>query len=464
MTYQESETVELKVQVVDEIKKEIIAFANCDGGTLYIGVDDNGNVVGLGNPDAAALQISNMVRDAIKPDLTMFVHYETINEVNGKIVAVNIQRGTNRPYYIAKKGMRPEGVYVRQGYSSVPASDGAIRSMIKETDGDRFEEMRSLNQELTFVETENEFSKRNVEFGARQKRTLGLIDNDGLYSNLALLLSEQNPHTIKVAVFQGSNQNVFKDRREFEGSLLQQMNEVYDFIDFRNQTQSTFERLSRIDIRDYPEIAVREALLNLLVHRDYSFSASALISMYEDRLELVSVGGLLPGIELEDVMAGLSVCRNQGLANVFYRLQLIEAYGTGLGKIMTAYEGVSKKPQFLTTNNSFKIVLPNINYQNEKKYDQYEGNFAIPAGKLKENASIDYKSERKTATHTKKESRESLILNCVLQNGSVTRQDVENLLDVSASTAVRLLRKMVADGIILQQGNARSARYIAKYK
>lgn len=464
MTYQESETVELKVQVVDEIKKEIIAFANCDGGTLYIGVDDNGNVVGLGNPDAAALQISNMVRDAIKPDLTMFVHYETINEVNGKIVAVNIQRGTNRPYYIAKKGMRPEGVYVRQGYSSVPASDGAIRSMIKETDGDRFEEMRSLNQELTFVETENEFSKRNVEFGARQKRTLGLIDNDGLYSNLALLLSEQNPHTIKVAVFQGSNQNVFKDRREFEGSLLQQMNEVYDFIDFRNQTQSTFERLSRIDIRDYPEIAVREALLNLLVHRDYSFSASALISMYEDRLELVSVGGLLPGIELEDVMAGLSVCRNQGLANVFYRLQLIEAYGTGLGKIMTAYEGVSKKPQFLTTNNSFKIVLPNINYQNEKKYDQYEGNFAIPAGKLKENASIDYKSERKTATHTKKESRESLILNCVLQNGSVTRQDVENLLDVSASTAVRLLRKMVADGIILQQGNARSARYIAKDK
>ena len=464
MTYQESETVELKVQVVDEIKKEIIAFANCDGGTLYIGVDDNGNVVGLDNPDAAALQISNMVRDAIKPDLTMFVHYETINEVNGKIVAVNIQRGTNRPYYIAKKGMRPEGVYVRQGYSSVPASDGAIRSMIKETDGDRFEEMRSLNQELTFVETENEFSKRNVEFGARQKRTLGLIDNDGLYSNLALLLSEQNPHTIKVAVFQGSNQNVFKDRREFEGSLLQQMNEVYDFIDFRNQTQSTFERLSRIDIRDYPEIAVREALLNLLVHRDYSFSASALISMYEDRLELVSVGGLLPGIELEDVMAGLSVCRNQGLANVFYRLQLIEAYGTGLGKIMTAYEGVSKKPQFLTTNNSFKIVLPNINYQNEKKYDQYEGNFAIPAGKLKENASIDYKSERKTATHTKKESRESLILNCVLQNGSVTRQDVENLLDVSASTAVRLLRKMVADGIILQQGNARSARYIAKYK
>ena len=120
---------------------------------------------------------------------------------------------------------------------------------------------------------------------------------------------------------------------------MRQMNEVYDFIDFRNRTRATIEKLTRIDTRDYPEIAVREALLNLLVHRDYAYSASALISMYKDRIEFVSIGGLVPGIELEDVMAGISVCRNQELANVFYRLHLIEAYGTGLGKILRAYEG-----------------------------------------------------------------------------------------------------------------------------
>ena len=102
------------------------------------------------DPDGVSLQISNMVRDAIKPDVTMFVHYKTFEENGKEIVAVDIQRGTDRPYYLAKKGMRPEGVYVRQGYSSVPATDTAIRRMIKETDGDRFEAMRSLNQELTF--------------------------------------------------------------------------------------------------------------------------------------------------------------------------------------------------------------------------------------------------------------------------------------------------------------------------
>lgn len=144
MIFQESETVELKAIITEDIKKEIIAFANCRGGRLYIGVQDNGDVIGVENADETCLQISNMVRDAIKPDLTMFLHYETMEIGEKKIVAVDIQSGTERPYYIAKKGMRPEGVYVRQGYSSVPATSTAIRRMIKETDGDSFEEIRSL--------------------------------------------------------------------------------------------------------------------------------------------------------------------------------------------------------------------------------------------------------------------------------------------------------------------------------
>lgn len=114
-------------------------------------------------------------------------------------------------------------------------------------------------------------------------------------------------------------------------------------------------------MRDYPEIAIREALLNLLVHREYSFSASALISLYEDRIEFVSIGGLMPEIELEDILAGISICRNPDLANIFYRLQLIEAYGTGISKIMKAYEGTNTRPRIETTKNTFKIILPNVN-------------------------------------------------------------------------------------------------------
>lgn len=444
MRYQETETVELKATVVDDIKKEIIAFANCDGGKLYIGVQDDGTVIGLDDPDSVALQISNMVRDSIKPDVTMFLHYKTITEENGKnILAVDIQRGTDRPYYIAKKGMRPEGVYVRQGYSAVPATDAAIRRMIKETDGDRFEVMRSLNQELTFEKVTKEFEIRKVDFGSQQMRTLKLIDNDGLYTNLALLLSDQCTHTIKVAVFQGTDQTIFKDRREFTGSLMQQMNEVYDFIDFRNQTRATIEKLLRIDVKDYPEIAVREALLNLLVHREYSFSASALISIYTDRIEFVSIGGLVPGIDLEDVMAGISVCRNQDLANVFYRLRLIEAYGTGMGKIMKAYEGIPEKPSIETTKNTFKIILPNINAKHELTN--------IPISKVVSNVEAEQEKLLSAA--------EQKILDYVKEHGYITKKEVIDLLETSRSTAARLVKKLVEANLLQQEGKARSTIY-----
>lgn len=438
MRFRETEIVELKSIVMDDIKKEIIAFANCDGGTVYVGVADDGKVLGVENADECALQISNMVRDAVKPDVTMFIHYETL-ECDGKaVVAVNIQRGTNRPYYLAKKGLRPEGVYVRQGYSSVPATDTAIRQMIKETDGDSFENMRSINQALTFEATKKEFEKRNVVFGQPQMQTLKIVSADGIYTNLGLLLSEQCPHTIKAAVFEGINQNVFKDRREFSGSLMQQLNDVYDYIDFHNQTHAKFRKLLRIDTRDYPEVAVREALLNTLVHRDYSFRASTLISIYDDRIEFVSIGGLLPGLELEDLMMGVSVCRNPHLANVFYRLQLIEAYGTGMKKIMGAYANALVQPKIKTTNNAFKIILPNVNFT--PKAAEVHKNFEKAA-----DLALD--------------SNEEKVLQFLREHLMITRKETQTLLEVSQSTAGRILKAMVDSGRIKQIGGSRTTRY-----
>lgn len=433
MIFQESETVELKSIVVDDIKKEIIAFANCEGGKLYVGVQDDGTVTGVDDPDGTALQISNMVRDAIKPDLTMFLDYETLNEDGKQIVAIDIQQGTERPYYIAKKGLRPEGVFVRQGYSSVPATNTAIRRMIKETDGDHFEEMRSTEQELTFEAAKKEFAGRNVVFEQAQMKTLGIMTHDGVYTNLGLLLSDQCVHTIKAASFEGTTQNEFKDRKEFSGSLFQQMDEVYDYIDFRNQTHSTFQKLRRIDRKDYPEVAVREALLNLLVHREYSFSASTFISIYTDRIEFTSIGGLVSGVTLKDVMMGISICRNVKLANVFYRLELIEAYGTGMRKIMESYSETEKKPKIEISDNAFKIILPNLNVHTE----QEETITDRPAGNIHEDAVIALANEQ----------------------GTFTRKDVQKALGISQTTCGRLLRQMIMNRQIVQEGKSRNTHY-----
>ena len=210
------------------------------------------------------------------------------------------------------------------------------------------------------------------------------------------------------------------------------MNEVYDFIDFHNQMRATIRKLLRSDVRDYPQIAVREALLNLLVHREYSFSASALI--FTDRIEFVSIGGLVPGIDLEDIMVGISVCRNQNLANVFYRLQLIEAYGTGISKIMKAYEGMKEKPLIETTKNAFKIILPNVN----AKYETGETSL------LKEAPAVSFDVRAKKVLS----DREEKVLEYAISHGAITRNDVIKLLDVSVSTASRVIRELVKSNLL----------------
>ena len=150
MEFMESDTIELKSELIPDICREVIAFANSHGGTIYIGVQDDGSVIGIDNADETLLRLNNMVRDSIKPDVTMFVHY-AVQQIEGKaVLSVAVQKGADRPYYLASKGLKPSGVYVRNGSSTDPATDTAIRHMIKETDGDVFEDMRALNQQLSF--------------------------------------------------------------------------------------------------------------------------------------------------------------------------------------------------------------------------------------------------------------------------------------------------------------------------
>lgn len=433
----ENKTTEFKREYVDDIKYAVVAFANTEGGKIYIGVNDDGSVQGVENTDAIMLRITNMIRDSVRPDVTMFTEcaIETIEEK--PVVVLTVQRGTARPYYLAGKGIRPEGVYVRQSASSVPASETAILNMIKETSGDRYEDARSINQQLTFEKAESYFAKRSLPFGDQQKRTLNIIGYDSTYTNLGMLLSDQCVHTIKLAVFDGSKKSVFRDRKELSGSLLTQLEDAYSYIDQFNRTRAEFEGLERIDRRDYPSEALREALLNAITHRDYSFSGSTLISIFDDRIEFVTIGGLVRGLTFDDIMLGVSALRNPNLANVFYRLKLIEAYGTGILKINEGYADCAVKPQFEVTDNAFKITLPNINYTSERK---------------DVTATVPLKV-------TDKANRQEMLLRLAEKQGYIVRKDVEAELKVSQATAILILRDMVEKGLLIKEGSGKQQKY-----
>lgn len=433
----EGKTTEFKREYVDDIRYTVVAFANTDGGKIYIGINDDGSVQGIDNVDDVQLRITNMIRDSIRPDVTMFTECSA-ELIQGKMVLVlTVQRGTARPYYLAGKGIRPEGVYLRQEASSVPASETAILNMIKETSGDCYEDARSLNQQLTFCKAEDYFARHNVPFGESQKRTLGIIGEDGMYTNLGLLLSDQCVHTIKLAVFEGSKKTTFRDRKELSGSLLAQLEEAYEYINQFNHTRAEFSGLDRIDKRNYPQEAVREALLNAITHRDYGFSGPTLISLFDDRIELVTIGGLDRGLTFDDIMLGVSVLRNRKLANVFYRLKLIEACGTGILRINECYADCEVKPLFEVTDNAFKITLPNTNFSGEAE-------------------------EKKPVTQSKavsKKDRQAAVLQLAKKQGTIVRKDVEAALQVSQATAILILREMVDKGVLVKDGAGKQVKY-----
>lgn len=443
LDFSESMTVEFKRQYVPDLNRTIVAFANTQGGTLYIGVADDATIVGVENVDDVCLQITNAARDTIEPDVMMFLecHIEHIEDKT--IIKVTVHKGASRPYYLGSKGPVPAGVLVRQGTSNAPASRPAILKMIQDTNKEVFEELPSQNQNLTFKEAGKVFRDKHIPFGENHKVSLGLKNCDGAYTNLGLLLSDQNQHLITMGVFQGTDVNILRDRVVFSGSLLKQLEDTEKFIDFRNATAAEFERLYRIDIRDYPPESVREVILNLLMHRDHSCPHDTQIKMFSDRIEFVSFGSLPEGMTMERMRSGISIPRNRKLAEIFLRLKLIEKMGMGIKKIEDSYGDYDVKPDFFADDLIFRVILPNIN---EARLKPISGVTQITPG-------------YSIAVINQYSREEMLILALFETREYISRKDVEEVLAVSKAMANRHLNALVAKGVVSSTGSARSTKY-----
>ena len=308
--------------------------------------------------------------------------------------------------------------------------------MIVEASGKSYEECRSLNQELTFTAMKREMDERSLAFSEQQMKTMKMIGEDGLYTNLALLLSDQCPFVTKVALFDG---DIFRDRQQFTGSLFKQLNDVYCLLNMNNKTKATFEGLTRKDVRDYPPEALREALLNSIIHRSYTFSAGNIINIRNNQVEIISLGGLVPDISVEAIFMGVSQSRNPDLAAVFYRLKLIESYGTGIQKIIKSYAKYGLKPEIQTAEGVFKVVLANVNF-NENPGE------LLPLQRRGQEINSNQDMLDKLTTLLK--SKEF-----------ITRKEVEQKLCLGTTRAFTLLKSLCEKGLVTQKKNGRLTVY-----
>lgn len=435
MKFIENECCELKSILTKDIKKEIIAFANTNGGKIYVGVNDNGNIIGIEDIDNDLQAITGMINEGIKPSLIEYtqIKIEQFNDKN--IIVIEIQSGPNKPYYLADKGLKPSGVYLRHGCSSIQASDEIIKKMIFEHVGLRFEEMVSKNQNLTFEYLEGKFKENNLMFTENKYRLLNIKNEEDKYTNLGLLLSDQCPYTIKCALFDGTNKIAFRDRREFVGSVLKQVDDIFEYFELFNKISGKIVGLKRIDTRDYPEYSLREALLNAVIHRSYYFNSSIMVSLYDNKFEIVSMGGLIDGITIKEIFKGVSSSRNPNLANIFYRFGYVESFGTGIGRIMDSYEEYNKKPIFDATENTFSITLPNMNYQ---------------------------ETTNKSNIISSRLSQEDIIINYIKEYNKINRIEAEKLLNISKTRAYEILNKMLEKNIIRKEGIGKNTYYMLK--
>ena len=360
----ETRIIEFKETITNTFLKTVSAFSNYDGGKIFFGIDDDGNVKGLADVKQSCLDIENKINDSIspQPDYTLEI------QNNDKTITLTVKSGAQKPYLYKSKA------YKRNDTATIEADTLELSRLILEGQNIRFEELPCKDQKLSFEILCHKLKESiHIEtFNQDTLRTLNLYDSVNGYNNAAGLLADKNHFSgIDIVKF-GENISIIQKRATFENiSVLAAYEKSLDV--FRDYYQ--YEEIQGADrkrIEKIPEAAYREAIANALIHRVWDVESQIRVLMFDDRIEIIFPGGLPSGITEEEYLSGkISVLRNRNLANVFYRLGFVEIFGTGITRIKQLYEEGLKKPDFEVSENTIKIVLPvfekNLNLTEDEK-------------------------------------------------------------------------------------------------
>ena len=347
----ETRTSEFKETVTNTFLKTVSAFSNYDGGTIFFGIDDDGNVKGLPDVKQACLDIENKINDSISPQ----PNYTLEIQNNDQTIKLTVKSGLQKPYLYRSKA------YKRNDTATIEVDTLEFSRLVLDGKNIRFEELPCKEQNLSFEALHRKL-KDSIQietFNRDTLKTLSLYDNVNGYNNAAGLLADKNLFPgIDIVKF-GENISMIQKRVTFENISVLDAYEKSIAV-YRDYYQyEIIQGADRKKMEKIPEAAFREAIANAVIHRVWDVEAQIRVSMFDDRIEVVSPGGLPSGITAEEYLSGkLSVLRNRNLANVFYRLGFVEIFGTGITRIKQLYEESLAKPDFEVSENSIKIVLP----------------------------------------------------------------------------------------------------------
>lgn len=340
MANTETNRFENKEQLNEEFEQEVIAFLNYkEGGIIYVGIDKNGQVVGVENTDLTQLQIKDRIKNNIQPStLGLFdVTVETID--NKEVIKVIISSGTEKPYYLRKKGRTPEGCYIRIGSSKERMTERMIEEMFARRIKNSLKEIESPRQDLTFRQLKIHYEGNGMILNDNFARNLNLLTDEGKYNYNAYLLADENNISIKLVKYLGTSKMELIENQEYGYCcLITATQRILDRLTAENTVYAKIEYNGRKEVEMIDSKALKEAVINAMVHSDYTLTTTPIIELYSDRIEITSGGGLPQGLSQEEFLEGVTAPRNKELIRVFKDVDLIENIGSGVLRILDAYD------------------------------------------------------------------------------------------------------------------------------
>lgn len=424
---------EFKIKLTDKFEEEVIAFLNTNGGNIFLGIDDKGSIIGVkGDIDLLQRTIKDRIKNNIMPSTLGLFDVAVLEKDNKKYIKVIVARGNERPYYLKGMGMTPDSCFIRVGSSIQSMPNDMINNEFSKRTRNSLKNIISPKQDLTFSQLKIYYEEKGFSINNNFLNQLELYTDDGKFNYVAYLLADNNSISILFGKYEGTNSVNLIENEDFGNcSLIKATKNILNKIKLENKIFTKIEYPERKEITMYDYDAVREAVVNAIVHNDWSNEYSPKFEMFSDKLVISSNGGIQESTSKEEFLQGFSLPKNKELMKVFRDLDLVEQMGTGIIRILESYD----KSSFEFFPNFIRVTFP----FNENKFN----------------------IEKRVSVKTLENLTEiqNSIISLMSDSPTITQDKLARLLDVNIRTIQRNIKDLIELGIVERIGATKKGEW-----
>ena len=466
----ESQKIEFKENAkTNTYIKTVVAFANGNGGKIVFGVKDNKEIVGVENEFEVMDGIINAISDNCYPMIVPDISLHTLE--NKIVILVEIEGGKKKPYYLKSKGMQ-KGTYIRSGATTrIIEEDYVLKELVLEGENKYFDQQvchgESVNDEEIekFCEWLEKLARKNSENDTEIRKITRntllswkvLEEKNGRIfptNDYILLSGKENwevSRKIQCGVFKGETRSIFVDKKEFEGSIIMQLEKAYQYVLEKINLGSDIVGIYRVDKYEIPPKSIREVIANAVIHRSYLEPNDIQIALYDNRLEITSPGMLLSGVNVKRMKEGYSKLRNRAIASVFAYVNIIEKWGSGIPRIMNEIREYGlQEPEFIIFENDFRVNIYRKNYNTTQSTQGSTQNRINTTQDISKKEKLDVKNLTET---------DKTIINTIINNPEMSQKQIADNLNWTVNKVKYYMKKFKQKNILKYEGTSQNGKW-----